>query len=126
VEVFSGFEADGFTWSDGDFGTGARVASDACFAGLNGEDTESSQLDSVSLGERLLHGLEDRVDGCFGLGPDEPGSFDDALDEILFDQRGNLSMRRTDVGAGVRVRFPHFGLYGDGRKRGMECQSDCG
>ena len=85
VEVFAGFEADGFAGRDGDFGSGAGVAADACFAGLDGEDAKASELDAVALDQGLLHGVEDGVHGGFGLGAYESGAFDDTLDEILFD-----------------------------------------
>jgi hypothetical protein len=86
VEVLAGLEADGFAWGDRDFGTGAGVAADAGFTGLDGEDAEATEFDAVALYEGLLHGLEDGIDGGFSLGADESGALDDALDEILFDQ----------------------------------------
>ena len=50
VEVFAGFEADRFAGGDGDFGAGAGVSADAGFAGLDGEDAESAELDAVAFG----------------------------------------------------------------------------
>ncbi len=68
VEVFAGLEAYGFSWGDADFSPGARVASNAGFAGLDGEDAEAAELDAVSFDEALLHGFEDGVYGGFRLG----------------------------------------------------------
>lgn len=90
VEVFSGLEADGLAGSDRHLGTRPWISPDTGFPRFDREHAESSQLDAVSFGERLLHGLEDGVDRCLGLGAYEPGPFDDALDEILFDQRGTF------------------------------------
>jgi hypothetical protein len=86
LEVFAGFEADGFTGSDADLGTGAGIAADAGFAGLDGEDAEAAELDAVAFNEALLHGVEDGVDGGFRLGANETGAFYDSLDKILLDQ----------------------------------------
>ena len=90
MELFAWFEADGFAGGDGDFGSGAWVAADAGFAGLDGEDTEAAEFDTVAFSERLLHGFEDGVDGVFGLGANESGAIDDPLNEILFDQDGSF------------------------------------
>jgi dCTP deaminase len=88
LEVFARFEADGLSGGDADFRAGARVASDACLPGLDGEDAEATEFDTVSFDEALLHGFEDGVDGGFCLGADQSCSFDDSLNEILFDQVG--------------------------------------
>jgi hypothetical protein len=107
VEVFSRFEANGFPWGDGDFGSGARVSSDSGFTGFDGEDSESAELDAVAFGEGLLHGFEDGVDGGLGLGSNEPGPFDHPLDEILFDQLGAFPAYCDGSGrfAGERAAF---------------------
>ncbi len=86
MQIFPGLEADSFAWGYGDFGTGARVASDAGFARLDGEDAEAAKLDAVALHEALFHGFEDGIDCRFGFGADEAGTVDDALNEILLDQ----------------------------------------
>jgi hypothetical protein len=87
VEVFAGLEADGFTGSDADLCSGTWVASDACFAGLDGEDAEAAEFNAVAFDEALFHGFEDGVDGGFCLGAHEAGPFYDSLNEILFDQK---------------------------------------
>jgi hypothetical protein len=90
VEILSRLEADGFAWGYGDLGAGARISADSGLAWLDGEDAEPAQFDPVSFSQRLFHGLEDGVYGCFCLGADKPGAFYDALDEILFDQLGTF------------------------------------
>jgi hypothetical protein len=87
VEVFPGFEPDSLARRNSHFSAGSGVSSDAGLARLYGEDAETAELDAVAFGQGLFHGLEDGIDGCFSLGADEPGPVDDALDEILFDQR---------------------------------------
>jgi hypothetical protein len=88
LEVFAWLEADGLAGGDGDLGAGAGVAADAGFAGLYGEDAEAAELDAVAGAEGGLHGLKDGVDGGFGLGAGEAGTFHYSLDEILLDQFG--------------------------------------
>jgi hypothetical protein len=86
VEFLSRFEADGFAGRDADFGTGSRVASDACLSRLDVEYAEAAQFDAVAFSEGVLHGFEDGVNGGFRLDAWEAGSFYDALDEVLLDQ----------------------------------------
>ena len=86
MEIFAGLESNCFAGCDGNFSACAWIAANAGFAWLYGEDAESSEFDAVSFNETLFHGLEDSVNGSFGLGPDEPGSFYDPLNQILFDQ----------------------------------------
>jgi hypothetical protein len=85
VEFFAGLEADGFTRGDGDFGTGPRIAAYAGFARLDGEYAKAAEFDAVTLDQALLHGLEDGIDCRFGLGPDQPGTLYDTLNQILLD-----------------------------------------
>ncbi len=63
LEVFAWLEADGLAGGDGNLGAGARVATDAGFAGLDAEDAEATELDAVAVRESLLHGFKDGVDG---------------------------------------------------------------
>ncbi len=98
MQILSGLESDGFSGGDADLGSGARVATDAGFTRLDGEDAKSAEFDAVAFGECVLHGFEDGVDGGFGLGADEPGTLDDLLDEILFDQRGTFPASREAGG----------------------------
>ncbi len=85
VELLAGLEADGFAGCDGDFGAGAWIAAYAGLAGLYGKDAETAEFDAVAFDEALLHGFEDGVDCSFCFGPDQPGTFDDTLNEILLD-----------------------------------------
>jgi hypothetical protein len=86
LEVFAGFEADGAAWSDADFGAGARVTADAGLSGFDSEDAEAAELDALAFAEAALHGLEDGVYCCFGLGAYEAGTVNYTLNKILFDQ----------------------------------------
>jgi hypothetical protein len=104
LEVFAGFEADGFAGGDADLGAGAWVAAYAGFAGLDVEDAEAAELDAVLLGEGGFHGVEDGVDGGFGFDAREAGAFDHALDEVLFDHWGRPFI---SVGSGISKCSAH-------------------
>ncbi len=86
MQLFTGLEADCLSRGYGDLCASPWIASDACFAGLYGEDAESAQLNAVAFAKRLFHGFEDSIDGSFRLDAGEPGAFDNSLDEILLDQ----------------------------------------
>jgi hypothetical protein len=90
VELFAGLEADCLAGDDADFGSGAGIAADAGFAGLDGEDAEAAELDAVAGDHALLHAIEDGVDGGFGLGAGETSTFDNSEDEILFNHAIDL------------------------------------
>jgi hypothetical protein len=78
LELFAGFEADGFAWGDADFFAGTRVATDAGFAGLDAEDAEAAEFDALAAAESLFQGIENGFDGLLGFG---------AADESLGDNR---------------------------------------
>jgi len=69
MQLFAWLKADGFAGGDADFGTGAGVATNACFAGLYSEDAKAAQLDAVTLAEGGLHRVEDDIHGSLCLGP---------------------------------------------------------
>ena len=86
VEFLAWLKAHGFAGGDGDFGAGTRVASYTRLARLYGEDAEAAEFDAIAFDEALLHGFEDSIDCRFGLGPDQPGTLYDTLNQILLDQ----------------------------------------
>jgi hypothetical protein len=86
VELFAGFEADGFTGSDAYFGSCAGVTAHAGFAGFDVEDAEAAQFDAVAAAEGVFHGFEDCIDSRFGLDSGKPGSLYYTLDEVLLYQ----------------------------------------
>jgi hypothetical protein len=83
VEFFAWLEAYGLAGCNGNFGAGARVATDARFARLDGEDAEAAELDAVACNEGLLHAVEDGVDSRFCLGTWKARSFHNPLYEVL-------------------------------------------
>jgi hypothetical protein len=92
VKLFAGLEADGFAGGDGDFRASPRVASDAGFAWLDGEDAEAAQFNAIAGDQVLFHAIEDGVDGSLSFGPREAGTFNNPLYKILFNHLGPPSL----------------------------------
>ncbi|HWW96462.1 MAG TPA: hypothetical protein VNY74_02155 [Edaphobacter sp.] len=61
MKLFAWLEANCFAWSNRDLGTCSRIAADAGFAWLHGEDTEAPQFDAVTRDEGLLHAVKNGV-----------------------------------------------------------------
>ena len=102
VEFLAGLEADGFAGRDGYLGAGPGVAAHTGFAGLDGEYAEAAEFDALAFDEALLHGFEDGIDGRFSLGADEPGPFDHALYQILFDHLAPLFATELRIDGALR------------------------
>jgi hypothetical protein len=92
VEFFAWLETDRFSGRDADFGAGAGVAANTRLAGLDGEDAETAQLDTVAAAQGSLHGLEDDVYRGFSLSARETRTLDYPLNQILLDHGAYLSL----------------------------------
>jgi hypothetical protein len=68
LQLFAGFEADGFAGRDADLFAGARIAADAGFTGLDAEDAEAAELDALAAAESLFQGFENGFDSLLGFG----------------------------------------------------------
>ena len=88
MKLFAWLEANGFAWSDGDFGTCSGIAADAGFAWLDGENTEAAQLNAVARDEGLLHAVEDRVYRRLCFGSWQSGTLNNPLYKILLNHLG--------------------------------------
>jgi hypothetical protein len=88
MKFFAGLEANCFAWSNGDLSACSGIAADACFAWLDGEDTEAAQFDAVARDEGLLHAVEDGVNRrlCFSSG--QSGTLNNPLYKILLNHLG--------------------------------------
>ena len=89
MKLFTRFESDRFAWRDAHLGTRPRVTPNPGLARLYGKHTEPAKLDSFAQDERLLHAVEDRVDGRFCLRPRKSGPLNNSLNKILLDQDGD-------------------------------------
>jgi hypothetical protein len=88
MELFAGLEANGFAWSDGDFSACSRVASDAGFTRLDGEDAEAAQLDAIACDEGLFHAVEDGVYRRLCFSSWQSGTLNNPLYKILLNHLG--------------------------------------
>jgi hypothetical protein len=88
MQLFAGLEANSFAWSDGDFSACSRVASDAGFTRLDGEDAEATQLDAVARDKSLLHAVEDGVYRRLCFSSWQSGTLNNPLYKILLNHLG--------------------------------------
>lgn len=91
MQFLARLKPHGFSRSDAYFGSCAWIATDAGLAGANAEDAKSAQFDALASRQRLFEAFEDRVDGRFGLGTRQTRALDYVMDDVLFNQWGNLA-----------------------------------
>ena len=88
MKLFARLEANCFAWSNGDFSARSGIASDACLARLDGEDTEATQFDAVTRDKGLLHAVEDGVHGRLCFCAWQAGTLNNPLYKILLNHLG--------------------------------------
>jgi flavin reductase (DIM6/NTAB) family NADH-FMN oxidoreductase RutF len=86
LELFTGFETDGFAGRNRYFCASSGVASDTGFARFHIEDAETAKFNAVSVLERFLHVLENGLDGHLRFCLRNSGFPDHFVDDIEFDQ----------------------------------------
>jgi hypothetical protein len=86
VKFFAGFEANRFSGSDADLGAGTGIPPDTGFAGTDVEHAETSQFNPLSLRQRLLEALEDRVHRGFRFVALEARALNHLVNDVLFYQ----------------------------------------
>ena len=87
LQVLAGLEADGLSGRNVDFGTGARISTDAGLARFYRKDAKASQLNAIVGLQSVLHAVEDGIDRLFGFGLADARALDDLIDKIQFDHR---------------------------------------
>jgi hypothetical protein len=88
MKLFARLEADSFARSDGDFGAGPGIATDAGFARLDREDAKATEFNAVASDESLLHAFEDGVYCSLRFGSREAGALNNPLYKILLNHLG--------------------------------------
>ncbi len=91
MEFLARLEAYGLAGGYADFGTGAGIAADTGFAGADAENAKSAQFDALAGGQGLFEALNFRIHLGLGLGTRKAGALDYMMDNVLFNQRGNLA-----------------------------------
>lgn len=104
VEVFARFETDGAAWGDADFGSCARVAADAGFAGPDVEDSEAAEFYAVSLGERPFETFEYGFDGGLGFDAGQSGTLNYLMYDVLLNQWLSPETRTRDAASALLRR----------------------
>ncbi len=89
LQFFAGLEAHGLTGRDAYLCPSPGIAADTGLPGFYGEYAKPAKLDPLAGNQRLLHAIEDSVDGGLRLGPWQSGSLYNSLDKILLDQDGS-------------------------------------
>jgi hypothetical protein len=93
MKFLARFETNRFARGYADFGTGAGIAADTGFAGANAENAKTAEFDALACGQGLLQALEDRIHSGLRLGARQARALDYVMDDVLFNQRGNLAGR---------------------------------
>jgi hypothetical protein len=91
MQFLAGLETDRLARRDADFGASTRVAANSGFAGTDAENAKPAQFDALTSGKGLLETLEDRIYCGLDLGAGKARALDYIMDNVLFDQCGNLA-----------------------------------
>jgi|SRR5579862_9010187 len=91
MQFLARFKPHCFARCNADLGSGAGIATDSSFASAHAEDAKSAQFDALARSQCLFQAFEDCVDGCFGLCARQTGALDYVMDDVLFNQWGNLT-----------------------------------
>ena len=97
LQFLAWLEADGLAGGNVYFLTGARIATDAGFAGLDGEDAKAPEFDALAAAQSVLQGFEDGFHGVFCLGPSNAGSRDHLVDNIQLNQRSSEPIAKMEA-----------------------------
>jgi len=87
LQLFAGFEANGFARWDGHLFTGAGIATYAAFPRFDYEHTEPAQFDPLAAGQGFFHGMEKGIDSLLGLHLWHAGPISYTIDNVQFDHR---------------------------------------
>src|SRR5262252_2119286 len=67
VQLLTRLKTDGLAGRDGHLFAGTRVPAHAPLARLHDKDAKTSQLDAITAGQRILHGIEESLNCLLGL-----------------------------------------------------------
>ena len=119
MQLFTGFEAHGFSRRDADFGAGAWIAADAGFASANAEDSETAEFNTLARCECFLESFKHSVDCRFGLGSGQACALDHMVHDVLFNQNvTSLARLFSDCTTLYRTDGTAFGSFVEHRVQG--------
>src|SRR5690348_15822905 len=108
VKFFAWLKAHGFAGRNVHFLAGTGIAADAGFTGLNAENAELTEFDTLATAKSLLERFENRFDRLLGLRAADKRLGDNSIHNIQLDH--------------TRLRFP----WANARGRGAGCQGGRG
>ena len=91
LQLFAGLEAYRFAGRNIHFFAGARIAPDAGFSRLYGENSEAAQFNSLAAAHAILQRFKNRFNGLFGLHAADACSLElrqNRVHDIQFNQMG--------------------------------------
>jgi hypothetical protein len=90
LQFLAGLETYCLAGRDADFLAGARISSNAGFAGAHVKYAEAAQFDTLAFAQGTFHGLEDSLDRLFRFGPAYTSSIYHCIDNIELDHTSLL------------------------------------
>jgi hypothetical protein len=103
LQLLARLEAHGFARRDVDLFAGAGIATDAGLAGLDAEDAEAAELNTLAAAEGLLERFEHGFDGLLGLGTADVGRGDDGIYDVQLDHTSLRRIRGQMLEGAARV-----------------------
>jgi hypothetical protein len=82
VKLLAWLETDGFPGRDGHLFTGTRVPANATFARFDDKDAKAAQLNSITSGQRILHGIEECLNCLLSLQLRDSSFVGEAIDNV--------------------------------------------
>jgi len=86
VQFLARLEAYGLPRSNGNFGSGARIATDACLSWAHGEDAKAAQFDSFATFQRIFQRLKNGFDRRFAFVAGQTRPLDYLMNDVLLNQ----------------------------------------
>jgi hypothetical protein len=90
MQFFARLETNGLAGGNADFGTGTRIAPDSSLARADTEHAKAAQFDTLTGRKSLFQALKDRINRGLRLGAGQACTLDHMMDDVLFNQWGNL------------------------------------
>ena len=118
LQIFTGFKANRFAKRNRHFFARPRIAPDASFSGLDGKNTESPQLDSLTVCQSVFHRVEEGFNHLLRL-LFRNSRLRQAINNIKFYHFALISnkiFRRRFVSSRIAT------FYSDDREQPKECQ----
>ena len=90
-----------------------RIATDTGFAGLDAEDAEAAEFDTLAAAESLFQGFENGFDGLLGFGAADERFGDNRIHDVQLDHTRLLLLWQMLEGAPrvVKTRWVNYTVF---------------